>query len=85
MNCMNQIEAIAQIDHANFVLRKIQEDMEKHNSLVERAVDSACGVDKERKEAIIYFLQQIIEGKKFLQQDYSREEKYLSDIQKLEL
>lgn len=82
---MNQIEAIAQIDYAHFALRKIQEDMEKHNSPIEKMVDLACRIDKERKESIIYFLQQIIEGKKFLQQDYSRDEKYLSDIKKLKV
>lgn len=82
---MNQIEAIAQIDYAHFALRKIQEDMEKHNTPVERIVDSACRIDKKRREAAISCLEQIIEGKKFLQLDYSREEKYLSDIKKLKV
>lgn len=82
---MNLIEAIEQIDRAHFVLNKIYEDMEKHNSTMERMVNSACDIDKERKEAIISCLEQIIECKKFLSLDPSLDEVYLSNIKKLDL
>lgn len=72
---MTHLEAIAQIDHANFLIRKLNEELNKKESLIEIAVDTACGRDriKEIRECLLDCIKQIIEGKKFLGLDCKKE------------
>lgn len=82
---MNKLEHIATIDYCYWRLEKLNEALSKPKSTMER-VDKACGyneVEEVKKEAIT-LLEQIIESKKAIGADYSRDSKFLDKLKNKE-
>lgn len=81
---MTRLEAILQIDHANFLIRMYLEELNKKEHPIEIAIDKACGRDKikEIRECLLECVKQIIEGKKFLGLDCKKECQLIEQMKK---
>lgn len=81
---MNRLERIATIDYCYWRLGKLNEALSKPKSTMEQLVDKACGyneVEEVKKEAIA-LLEQIVESKKAIGADYSRDSEFLDKLNK---
>ena len=79
---MNELEHIATIDYCYWRLEKLNEALSKPKSTMEQLVDKACGyneVEEVKKEAIT-LLEQIVESKKAIGADYSRDSEFLDKL-----
>lgn len=79
---MSKLEHIATIDYCYWRLEKLNEALSKPKSTIERLVDKACGyneVEEVKKEAIA-LLEQIVESKKAIGADYSRDSEFLDKL-----
>lgn len=47
---MTHIEAIFQVDHAMFILRKINEKLSEKKTTIENMVDGVCEYDETKEE-----------------------------------
>lgn len=81
---MTRLEAIIQIDHANFLIRKYLEELNKKEHPIEIAIDKACGRNKikEIRDCLLECVKQIIEGKKFLGLDCKRELQLIEQLKR---
>lgn len=79
---MTHIEAIFQVDHGMFLLSKINEKLSVKKTTIEKMIDNACGYDDTGELVIAErdALNMIIEGKKLLECDYSKETELLSKV-----
>lgn len=81
---MSKLEHIATIDYCYWRLEKLNEALSKPKSTMEQLVDKACGyneVEEVKKEAIA-LLEQIVESKKAIGADYSRDSEFLDKLNK---
>ena len=79
---MNKLEHIATIDYCYWRLGKLNGALSKPKSTMEQLVDKACGyneVEEVKKEAIA-LLEQIVESKKAIGADYSRDSEFLDKL-----
>lgn len=84
---MNKLEHIATIDFCYWRLKKLDEQISKPKSNIERLIDNTCGyneVEEVKKEAIT-ILEQIVESKKAIGADYSGDEKFLDKLKSKEI
>lgn len=83
---MTYIEAIAKVDHGYFLLGKINEKLSIKKQPIKQAIDKACGYDetKEMRKLAITTIEGIIEGKKALGVDYSKDVAMLEELTKKE-
>lgn len=83
---MTYLEAIAKVDHGYFLLGKINEKLSIKKQPIDRMIDNACGHDetKEMRELAITTIKGIIEGKKTLGVDYSKDVVMLDELTKME-
>lgn len=79
---MEYLQAIATIDYGYFLLRKINDDM-KNRSPIIMAIDKATGYDDEFYKEMIPVLEDIIEAKKSINEDYSLDNKMLEKIKEV--
>ena len=79
---MTHIEAIFQVDHGMFLLSKINEKLSVKKTTIEKMIDNACGYDETKELSIAArdALNMIIEGKRFLGYDYSKEVELIAGI-----
>lgn len=84
---MNKLEHIATIDFCYWRLGKLNELISKPKSIMERLVDNACGYNEEEevKKECIELMEQIIESKKAIGEDYSRESELLDKLNKISI
>lgn len=82
---MTYLEAIAKVDHGYFLLGKINEKLSIKKQPIEQAIDKACGYDEtgEMRELVITTINGIIEGKKILNVDYSKDVTMLDELKKM--
>lgn len=84
---MTKLEAIVQIDHMNFLLKKLYQELSTPpiQTSIEIMVDTACGYDriKEIRDAIITCLQIKIEAKSALGLDCKNEHNMLKQINEI--
>ena len=73
--------AYAQIDLGYYGMKELQKEMDKPRSNIESMIDDATGHGKakiiEWTETAIGILEMVIENKKFIEADYSRDETIL--------
>lgn len=84
---MRRLEHIATIDFCYWRLGILNKQLSKPKSNIEKLVDNACGyneVEEIRKESMI-LLEQIIESKKAIGGDYSRDGKFLDELKSKEI
>lgn len=82
---MNKLEHIATIDFCYWRLETLNKQLSKHKSNIEILVDKACGyneAEEVRKGMYNPFLEQIIESKKAIGADYSRDDKFLDKLKR---
>lgn len=79
---MTHIEAIFQIDYGMFLLNEINEKISVKKTTIENMIDDACGYDETKELAIAAkeALNMIIEGKRFIGRDYSKEVALIAKI-----
>lgn len=79
---MTHIEAIFQVDYGMFLLSKINEKLSLKKTTIEKMIDVACGYDETKELAIAArdAMNMIIEGKKLLGCDYSKEVALIAKI-----
>lgn len=84
---MNRLEHIATIDFCYWRLGKLNELISKPKSTIERLVDNACGYNEEEevKKECIELMEQIIESKKSIGEDCSRDNKYLDELKQISI
>ena len=84
---MNKLEHIAAIDFCYWRLGTLNKQLSKHKSNIEILVDKACGYNEveEVKRECITLLEQIIESKKAIGADYSRDDKFLDKLKSKEI
>jgi hypothetical protein len=79
--------AYATIDAGYYMIQDIQKKMDKPLSPVEKAIDEATGYDKVRLKKHIEQIQicliDIIEAKKIIEADYSKDHKLFTKLQTL--
>lgn len=83
---MNKLEHIATIDFCYWRLKILCKQLSKPKSNIEIMVDNACGYNEAeeiRKECII-LLEQIIESKKQIGEDFTRDERVLNKLKRNE-
>lgn len=82
---MNKLEHIATIDFCYWRLGKLNELISKPKSNIERLVDNACGYNEEEevKKECISLMEQIIESKKAIGEDYSGDKKFLDELKQI--
>jgi hypothetical protein len=81
---MSKLEHIATIDFCYWQLGTLNKQLSKHKSNIEILVDKACGYNEaeEVKRECITLLEQIIESKKAIGADYSRDDKFLDKLKR---
>lgn len=81
---MNKLEHIATIDFCYWRLETLNKQLSKHKSNIEILVDKACGYNEaeEVKRECVTLLEQIIESKKAIGADYSRDDKFLDKLKR---
>lgn len=76
--------AYATIDACYFCMQQVNEQMQKPRAPIERMIDETTGYGvakaKERAETLVSLLEQIIENKKFIEAETSRDEQMLTAL-----
>lgn len=83
---MERIEQIATIDFCYFRLKILCKQLSNTKSNIERLVDKACGYNETeeiRKECIM-LVEHIIESKKQIGEDFTRDERVLNKLKRNE-
>lgn len=80
---MTTLEAITEIDLTHFLIRKLSEELNKKESPIDIAIDTACGRDKikEIRESLLACLKRRVEAKKVLGMDYSNDMELINEIE----
>jgi len=77
-------EAYAIIDYCCYALEKLNIELSKPKSGLDILIDRATGYDKEEVKKImktaLKLLKQIVEAKKIVEADYSKETKIINEI-----
>lgn len=83
---MNKLECIAIIDFCYWRLEALNEQLSKPKSNIEMLIDRTCGYDEaeEVRKECITLLEHIIENKKVVGVDYSRDYKFLDKLKSKE-
>lgn len=84
---MNKLEHIATIDFCYWRIGKLNEIISKPKSSIEILVDNACGYNEEEevKKECIELMAQIIESKKAIGEDYSRDKELLDKLKHISI
>lgn len=84
---MNKLAHIATIDFCYWRLGKLNELISKPKSNIERLVDNACGYNEEQEvnKECIELMKQIIESKKAIGEDYSRDKELLDKLKQISI
>lgn len=79
---MERIEQIATIDFCYFRLKILYKQLSNTKSNIERLVDKACGYNEteEIRKECITLVEQIIESKKQIGEDFTRDECVLNKL-----
>ena len=81
---METIERIATIDFCYLRLKVLYEQLSKPKSNIERLVDNACGYNEteEIRKECITLVEQIIESKKSIGENFTRDICFLNKLKK---
>ncbi len=84
---MNKLEHIATIDFCYWRLGELNKLISKPKSTMERLVDNACGYKEEEEvnKECIELMAQIIESKKAIGEDYSRDKEFLDELKQISI
>ena len=83
---MGRIEQIETIDFCYFRLKILCKQLSNTKSNIERLVDKACGYNEteEIRNECIMIVEQIIESKKQIGEDFTRDERVLNKLKRNE-